>query len=154
MRSFFRLFNRFMLWMWHNGMGAYINAWPPVTGRIMVLTTHGRKSGLSRQTPVNYAEIDGDIFCTAGFGAVSDWYRNILKDSKVEVWLPDDRRWSGRAEEVEAGPQRLVWLRTVLQNSGFAAFVAGINPYSIKDDRLEKACRDYRLIRIKKSIAP
>ena len=150
LRSFFRLFNRFMLWMWHNGMGAYVNAWPPVTGRIMVLTTTGRKSGQPRQTPVNYALIDGDIYCTAGFGAVSDWYRNLMANPKVEVWLPDDSHFSGLAEDIIPGPTRLPWLRTVLQNSGFAAFAAGINPYTIDDSHLEKVCRDYCLVRIQK----
>jgi hypothetical protein len=48
---------------------------------------------------VNYAIVDGEVYCTAGFGAVSDWYRNIRTNPEVEVWLPDGW-WAGVAEEV------------------------------------------------------
>ena len=66
LRSFFRLFNRFMLWMWRIGLGPWINAWPAVGGRIMVLTHTGRRSRLARQTPVNYAPVGETLYCTAG----------------------------------------------------------------------------------------
>src|SRR6266542_1045798 len=98
-RQAFKYFNRFMLLMWRLGWGAWVNAWPDVGGRIMVITTTGRKSGLRRQSPVNYALVGGELYCTAGFGQVSDWYRNIKANPNVEVWLPDGW-WSGVAEEV------------------------------------------------------
>ena len=65
-----------------------------LSGQIMVLTHTGRKSGLRRRTPVNYALVDGEVYCTAGFGQISDWYRNILANPQVEVWLPDGW-WAG-----------------------------------------------------------
>ena len=91
----------------------------------MVITHTGRKSGLRRRTPVNYAIINGDIYCAAGFGAVADWYRNLLADPHVEVWLPDGW-WAGsqRCDDLPA-EQRLPVLRQVLINSGFAAYAAG-----------------------------
>src|SRR3972149_212197 len=88
-QGFKRYLNPFMVFMWRLGMGPYVNAWPPVGGRIMVIAHTGRKTGRRRFAPVNYAVVDGEIYCTAGFGAVSDWYRNVMTKNEGEVWLPD-----------------------------------------------------------------
>lgn len=149
-RRIFKRFNHFMLLMWRLGLGRWINAWPAVGGRIMVLRHTGRKTGLRRQTPVNYARINGDVYCTSGFGASSDWYRNLMANPQVEVWLPDGR-WVGEAEDVSDGEQRLQWMRQVLIASGFAAYLAGINPRRMTDNDLAAATSDYRLIRIRRA---
>jgi deazaflavin-dependent oxidoreductase (nitroreductase family) len=151
-RQFFKHFNRFMLLAWRLGLGRWINAWPAVGGRIMVLGHTGRKSGLRRQTPVNYAQVNGEVYCTAGFGPRSDWYRNLLANPQVEVWLPDGR-WIGRAEDVSDCEQHLHLLRQVLIDSGFAAYLAGINPRTISDEQLAAAGSGYRLVRIRRTEA-
>jgi deazaflavin-dependent oxidoreductase (nitroreductase family) len=145
-RRAFRLFNRFMLLMWRLGLGSYGNS--PATSQVMVITHTGRKSGRLRRTPVNYAMVDGEVFCTAGFGPRTDWYRNILANPQVEVWLRDGW-WAGVAEEVSADPQRLKWMRQVLIASGFAARAAGIDPYRISDEQLQAVSADYQLVRIR-----
>ena len=152
LRQGFKYFNRFMLLMWRLGLGPMLNWWPKVGGQILVIHHTGRKSGLPRRTPVNYAIVDGDIYCTAGYGRASDWYRNIQANPNVEVWLPDGW-WSGTALDVGDDPRRLYLLRQVLIGSGFAAFAAGINPYQISDEALEAATHDYCLLRIQRSAA-
>jgi hypothetical protein len=67
LRKFFHRMNRFMVWMWKRGWGKWINIWPAVMGRIMVIRHRGRKSGREYLTPVNYAPVDGEIYCTAGW---------------------------------------------------------------------------------------
>jgi deazaflavin-dependent oxidoreductase (nitroreductase family) len=146
-RQAFKRFNRFMLMLWRLGFRRWINSWPSVGGRIMVITNIGRKSGLRRQTPVNYASVDGDIYCTAGFGPVSDWYRNILVNPNVEVWLPDDW-WAGLAEDISDDERRVSLLRDVLIASGFAGPMFGINPHTMNEQELAAATKEYRLIRI------
>lgn len=147
----FKHVNRFMLLMWRLGLGGWVNASPAIGGRIMVLTHTGRKSGLRRRTPVNYYLIEnGDIYCTAGFGAESDWYRNLMANPSLEVWLPDGW-WNGSAEDVSRSDERLALLRCVLKNSGFAAFAAGVNPYTFSDERLAEVTQSYRLVRIRRT---
>ncbi|HSO11766.1 MAG TPA: hypothetical protein VLT51_05275, partial [Anaerolineales bacterium] len=55
LRSTFRIINRFMVLMWRIGLGKFINIWPSVAGRIIIIRHTGRKTGKERLTPVNYA---------------------------------------------------------------------------------------------------
>lgn len=151
-RQVFKQFNRLMLWHWRLGMGPYLNFWPAGFGRFIVLVHRGRKSGRLYHTPVNYAEIDGVVYVAAGFGKTADWYRNIMAASHVELWLPDGR-WLAEAEDVTDAPGSLVWLREVLIGSGFAAYLAGINPHKMDDEALATKTAVYRLLRLRR-VAP
>lgn len=149
LRTAFKYFNKFMVLFWRLGLGPWINISPSTMGRIMVLTTTGRKSGLKRRTPVNYARINGDVYCLAGFGHVSDWYRNVTAHPEVEVWLPDGW-WSGHAEEIIDPETRLSTVRQVLIGSGFAAEAfEDINPHTISDDALREKMADWPVIHIR-----
>ncbi len=153
MRQGFKYMNKFMLLMWRLGWGPWINIWPEGIGRIMVITHTGRKSGLKRQTPVNYAILDGEVYCTAGFGRVSDWYHNVKANPAVEVWLPDGW-WEGKVEEIADPEKRLPLLRAILQNSGFATYTfGGIDPFKLNDEELAKATPDYNVFHIQRTAA-
>jgi len=147
LRQGFKVFNRFMLLLWRLGLGPLQNVWPEVSGSILVITHTGRKTGLRRRTPVNYAIVGDAIYCTAGFGGESDWYRNIMAHPEIEIWLPDGR-WTADVEDASNAPERLAMMRKVLIGSGFAAYLAGINPKRISDPELEKATATYKLVRI------
>ncbi len=155
LRPFFKKFlNPFMLLMWRLGLGPALNISPKYGGRIMVLTHIGRKSGQLRRTPVNYTVSNGELYCLAGFGSISDWYRNMLKNPNVEVWLPEGW-WRGIAVEVgDDDPSRLSLVRQLLIDSGFAAQAFGrIDPHTISDEELEQISKPYRLIHIKREEA-
>ena len=151
LRGAFRWLNRYMLLHWRLGLGPYANQ-RELSGQIMVLVHVGRKTGRTRRTPVNYAIVDGDVYCTAGFGQVADWYRNLLVNPQVEIWLPHGW-WAGMAEDVSDSPDRLPLLRQVLIASGFAARVAGLDPAGMTEEALDAASRPYRLIRIRRTHA-
>jgi deazaflavin-dependent oxidoreductase (nitroreductase family) len=150
LRQVFRYVNRFMLFMWRLGLGPYLSLWPDVGGRIMVITHTGRKSGMRRQSPVNYAIVDGELYCTAGFGKISDWYRNITANPNVDVWLPDGW-WKGVAEDISAAPNRVTLLRQVLIGSGIVASLVGVDPKALSDEALDAVTRDYQLIHIRRT---
>lgn len=145
LRKIFRAGNRFMVFMWKIGLGKAINSWPAGFGRIMVIKHRGRKSGREYLTQVNYAIVDGKIYCTAGFGSISDWYRNILVYPRVELWLPDGKQIAC-AEDISHSPQRLFLLRQVIIASGFAGPLFGVNPKKLNDDELNKVSKNYRLV--------
>jgi deazaflavin-dependent oxidoreductase (nitroreductase family) len=145
LRKVFHALNRFMVFMWKIGWGKMINMWPAGFGRIMVIKHRGRKSGKEYLTPVNYALVDGEIYCTAGFGSGSDWYRNMLANPNIELWLPEGKR-KARAEDISDSSNRLFLLRQVIIASGFAAPLFGINPKKVNDEQLDALSKEYRLV--------
>ncbi len=152
LRRGFKYFNFFMIGLWRLGLGSWVNLWPKVGGRILVITHTGRKTGKRRHTPVNYAILNGEIYCTAGFGSISDWYKNILLNPQVEIWLPDSW-WVGLAEDASDHPERKEILRQVLISSGFAAKAFEIDPQTMTDEDLEALLLTYRIIHIRRSAA-
>jgi len=144
LRKIFHALNRFMVFMWKIGMGKWINFWPAVIGRIMVIKNRGRKSGREYLTPVNYAIVDGEIYGTAGFGSISDWYRNMQASPDIELWLPEGKR-KAHAEDISNSPQRIFLLKQVVIASGFAAPLFGINPRK-PDQEFDVMTKDYRLV--------
>jgi len=146
-RQLFKVFNRFMILLWKLGLADWINLWPSVFGQFMVITHTGRKTGFRRLTPVNYAIIDGEIYCCSGFGISADWYRNILSNPTVEVWLTEGR-WIGEAKDVSDDPNFPFILREVLRASGFAAPLFGVDPKKLNNEQFIKLTKSYRLIHI------
>lgn len=151
-RNFFKYFNRFMILLWRLGLGGWINLFPSWSGRIMVLVHTGRKSGQRRFAPVNYALVDGEVYCTAGFGSATDWYRNILSNPVVEIWLPDGW-YSGMVSEVVDSARRLPLLRQVLIASGFVAPLIGLHPQTDPDEKIAEACAEYHLLHVRRTAA-
>jgi deazaflavin-dependent oxidoreductase (nitroreductase family) len=142
----FKAFNRFLILYWRLGLGSFGNG-TKYGGSIMVIKNRGRKTGRIRLSPVNYAVIDGDIYCTAGFGRTTDWYRNLLAEPNVEIWLPDGR-WYGSAQDVTGSPDRRRILKEVLVASGMAGPIFGVNPKHLGEGDLDNLLESYRLVRI------
>ena len=68
-------------------------------GLVLLLTTTGRKSGLPRQTRLQYEKEEGMIFVAAARGQQADWFRNILVNPHVEVQV-DGQALRGLAEPI------------------------------------------------------
>lgn len=151
LRYAFKWLNRWMVFWWRLGLGGAGNN-RHVSGQIMILTHIGRKSGIRRRTPVNYALVNDELYCVAGFGSGSDWVRNIMANKTVEVWLPQGW-WEGVAEDVSDQTNRLPLMRSVLIASGFASRMAGIDPIYMTDAELAQKTGEYRLIRIARKAA-
>ena len=112
---------------------------------MLVIEHRGRKSGKQYLTPVNYALVDGEVYCTAGFGPRTDWYRNIMAAPNVRVWLPQGWR-SARAADESDSPHRIHLLRQVIIASGFAGPLLGVDQRKYSDEQLAEVTRDYRLV--------
>ena len=145
LRRVFHTMNPFMVFMLRIGLGWTMNIAPSVSGRIMVIKHRGRKSGKEYLTPVNYAKVDGEVYCTAGFGVISDWYKNMLVNPGVDLWLPEGKR-KARAEDVTDSPNRIFLMRQAIIGSGFAGPLFGVNQRKMNDEQLDAATKDYRLI--------
>lgn len=57
-----------------------------VSGRILLLTFLGRKSGRSLVVPLGYVLVDGSIVCFTG-PAWSAWWKNLRGGAPVATWV-------------------------------------------------------------------
>jgi deazaflavin-dependent oxidoreductase (nitroreductase family) len=69
------------------------------SGLVLLLTTTGRKSGLPRETRLQYEEDRGVLYVAAARGQQADWFRNIRAHPSVEVCLRG-KRLRGLAEPI------------------------------------------------------
>lgn len=147
MRRFFWFLNRlFMVPAFRLGLGPFMGN--PLTGYIMVLRTTGWKSGKERFTPVNYAILDGSIYCLAGFGKGAHWYRNMQAKNGIQIVLPGSSV-AGVAEDVDDPEESVRAARQVLKNGGFAGFLLGFNPFTAPDAVVREKIRGLPLVRIR-----
>ena len=145
LRRVFHAMNPFMVFMLRIGLGWTMNLWPAVSGRIMVIKHRGRKSGRDYLTPVNFAVVDGEVYCMAGFGSISDWYKNMMENPEVLLWLPQGKR-RARAEDVSDSPRRVHLIRQVIIGAGFAGPLFGVDQRRLDDGQLAAVTKDYRLL--------
>ncbi|MBT7189187.1 MAG: nitroreductase family deazaflavin-dependent oxidoreductase [Anaerolineae bacterium] len=146
LRLIFRLLNKFfMIPVFKLGLGPFMGN--PISGYIMVLKTIGHKSGLTRYAPVNYAILDGNIYCLSGFGKLAHWYKNLAANPNIEMILPS-ATLLGKAATVMDADEWLRATRQILKNGGFAGFLAGYNAWTITDEELREKGKDMVVIRI------
>lgn len=146
LKQIFKFLNKFfMVPVFRLGLGPLVVS--PLSGYIMVIKTVGRKSGKTRFAPVNYTIEDGCVYCLAGFGGGSDWFRNLKSRPQVEVMLPA-RSFSGAAAEVTDHAERVRVARQVLINAGFAGFFEGYNPRKKTPEEVEQLLGGRPIVRI------
>jgi deazaflavin-dependent oxidoreductase (nitroreductase family) len=119
----------------------------PLTGSWLLLRTTGRRTGRRREVALGYAILDGAVYCSAGFGPRTRWYRNLLADPRVEVIL-SNVAFAGLAEDV-SDPAELdrAW-RVLIRSLGVLgrAFVCAPNA---DPDELKARTANLPLVRIR-----
>lgn len=142
----FKAFNRwFMLPAYRAGLGAWVST--PVGGWILVLRVRGRKSGVIRETPLNYLIADGSVWIMAGFGERTEWYRNILADPAVEVRLPG-REFAGTAEVVADAGLRARMIPRLVRACGVPGMMVVPSPWTSPDEEILDATSFVPLLQI------
>jgi deazaflavin-dependent oxidoreductase (nitroreductase family) len=145
--SAFKALNRwFMVPAHHAGLGPWVST--PVGGWILLLRVRGRKSGIMRETPLNYVIADGAAWIMAGFGLRTEWYRNLLADPSVEVRLPG-RGFDGTAEEVLDPAIRARMIPALVRSTGLPGMMVVPSPMTTPDEVILDATAFVPLIRIR-----
>ena len=141
----FIIVNSLFLPALERGFGALISN--PLTGYLMVLRTRGRRTGLIRAAPLGYVVLDGAIYCCAGFGETTAWYRNVLVEPSVEVVLPG-RTVSGRAAPVAAPDEWIRAYRALIASLGVIGRLTVGDVRELDDAELLAAHGGIPLVRI------
>jgi deazaflavin-dependent oxidoreductase (nitroreductase family) len=77
----------------------------------LLLTTTGRRSGNPTTTPLIFGRDGENVVLVASQGGAPEhpgWYRNLVKDPRVEVQIKGDRL-SGRARTAEGEERERLW---------------------------------------------
>jgi len=144
LRAFFRLVNQFIVVpAFQSGLGRIIPN--SLTGDIMVLGIAGRKTGMTRYTPVSYARIGPKIYCYQGKEMKGQWYLNLLANPEVEVLLPSGI-FSGHGEEVSDTAEKLQAMRQILKGSGLNSSLYGFNPATATDEVVLEKTKDISVV--------
>jgi deazaflavin-dependent oxidoreductase (nitroreductase family) len=142
-----RTLNRLFILAWRLGLGVLLNIAPRRLGRVMVLSSVGRNSGRRRRTPLTYAPGDQCVY-TVSSGAEEDWYRNVMADPRVEIWLPEGR-FSAFARRVDDPEERLRRLREVLMNQGpTGTRYLDVDPVAVSDDELGRLSIGMQVVKL------
>ena len=106
-------------------------------GRVLVLTTVGRSSGLPRSTPLQFEEVEGVYYVASARGIQSDWYRNLVVCPKVDVWV-GGKRFSTIAELLTDPQQIADFLELRLKRHphfmGIMLHLEGLPPHYSRTD--------------------
>jgi deazaflavin-dependent oxidoreductase (nitroreductase family) len=131
--------------IWRSGVTLYrLGLGPLIASHIMILTTRGRKTGLLRHTPIEYAR-DGDtIYVISAWGERADWYRNLQAHPHATLQIGNwhfaakARFLTGR-EEIEE--MLAVYRRANPALDQFAKALVGVDLTNVDDIAKLKAIR-------------
>jgi deazaflavin-dependent oxidoreductase (nitroreductase family) len=83
---------------------------------VLILSTHGRRSGAERSTPLIYGQHGEDYLVVASKGGADEppaWYLNLEGDPNVEVQVRDER-FAAHARTATADEKPELW-QTMIQ---------------------------------------
>jgi deazaflavin-dependent oxidoreductase (nitroreductase family) len=144
-RGFLVLNRWFMAPAIKGGLGRLIGN--PFTGHLMILRTRGRTTGLLREAPLGYVILDGAVYCVAGYGETTPWFRNLCAEPTVDVVLPD-RRFRGRAEPVAEPTEWLRAYRALMSSFGLIGRSVTEDVSDLSDDAVLARHRGLPVVRI------
>ena len=144
-RGFLVVNHSFMAPLMRHGLGWLVGN--PLTGHLMLLRTRGRRSGLMREAPLGYVMRDGAVYCVAGYGEPTPWFRNLLADPNVEVILPT-RRFKGTAQPVTDPVEWLGAYRALIASFGLLGRAVVGDIRRLDDGTLLERHRSLPVVRI------
>jgi deazaflavin-dependent oxidoreductase (nitroreductase family) len=132
-----------LIW-WRMGLGPLLSHEALAGNKMLALTTWGRKSQSPRHTMLSFVVAGERIYVCSGWGAKSDWYKNIL--ANPEVTLQVGRRvYSARARRVREIDEFQQIAQEMFATGGDTHFGSWLRSYGIEIDQQDMIEKGERL---------
>lgn len=92
---------------------------------VIIVSTHGRRTGKVRKTPLMRVECDGEYALVASKGGAPEhpvWYYNLLADPEAVAVQDGPEPVAVRVREVEGSERELWWERAVAAFPRYAQY--------------------------------
>jgi deazaflavin-dependent oxidoreductase (nitroreductase family) len=112
--------------------------------KMLALTTWGRKSSLPRHTILSYLLVDGKEVVASGWGARSDWVKNILVNPDVTLQI-GRKVYSAKARHIQDLNEYSQVAREMCASGGDTHFEAWLESFGIQNDPVDMVAKRERL---------
>ena len=130
-------FNRIIFKMpligWRMGLGPLMSHQALRGSKMLVLTSWGRKSQLPRHTMLSYVSVGGRVYVCSGWGARSDWTKNITANPSVTVQA-GRKTYTANARRVQDLDEFTQVIREMFATGGDTHFAAWLESFGIDYD--------------------
>jgi deazaflavin-dependent oxidoreductase (nitroreductase family) len=119
--------------LWRMGLGGMLSHEALSGSRMLVLTSWGRKSQKPRHTMLSYVLAGGREYVSSGWGARTDWYKNILANPHVTVQA-GPKSYGAKARRVQDNDEFKRIAQEMFETGGDSHFAAWLESFGIEYD--------------------
>jgi deazaflavin-dependent oxidoreductase (nitroreductase family) len=127
------IFKSPLIW-WRMGLGPLMSHKALAGNRILVLTSWGRKSQLPRHTMLSYVSAGDKEYVCSGWGAKTDWYKNITANPFVTVQA-GRKVYAAKARRVRDIDETTKIAQEMFETGGDSHFAAWLESFGINYDQ-------------------
>lgn len=141
----------FPVWAYAFGLGNLFDALG-----VLVLTTRGAKTGLTRHTPVNYHVHGSKVYIVSAWGKRPAWYHNLVADPNVTVQR-GSTIYAGVAQPVTNSGEALRVLHLFRRRAPalYDSLIARLSDRDAIDQRtLHEVTDQFTIVRIERAPGP
>ena len=126
------LFKSPLIW-WRMGLGKILSHKALSGSKMLVLSSWGRKSQKPRHTMLSYVLVGENEYVCSGWGARTDWYKNILADPHVTVQV-GHRIYGAKARRVQDNSEFTRIAQEIFETGGDTHFTSWLESFGIEND--------------------
>ena len=139
-----RILFRLPLYLYEAGLGWMLRPFP-----FLILTTKGRRTGLTRHAVLEYRRHGSKLYIISGWGAKAHWYQNAMMNTDVTVQI-NGQEWKACAAPVEDPGEALRALYMFKRSSPiYDVILANMSSATTIDLRSLKAvAKEFTIVRL------
>jgi len=131
--------------LWRMGLGKILSHKALSGNKMLVLSSWGRKSHKPRHTMLSYVLAGEREYVSSGWGARTDWYKNILANPHVTVQVGGSV-YSARARRVQDIGETTKIAQEMFATGGDTHFVSWLESFGIANDLQDMIDKRDRLV--------